>query len=517
MKHYNSFINAFDQLSYKPFLFVNNSDRYKSLTPAVFGLTVILVVISLSIYFLNGTLSRKTPLVFYNELDNYHPTTDFKNNTFSFYLGNGQTNIYDSSIFHFNALSMEYGKKLDKNGTLVEDFKFIEMPIERCKQDDFDQYNISLNINSFCFVKNHNLTFSGYYGDIVKGYTYLNLFVNRCENITTYENINGVNTTVVKNKKFPNETVCKSSEQINKTLQNVFFGFGAPIGNLNHNDFDEPLTYSYKYYVLPMSSTIFKRYFLKLRNVIYETDIGLVFEERRNHTGYISPEQEVSVDLKVGAFLNPSAFGQLTFQTSVTSFYYKRSYSKLQFVIANAGGAWNALSTIGMIIMYFLSKNEYFLFLTNKCFEIEENEEKLNDSKVQFKEKQKLVTNFNNQINTIKTNKQIERPNTLNLNLFYKSFPFKICGKSDKFNILETAKEMISQKLNYLTILNNMIRLENLIQISLNNEQKDCLEKFPKMKIFCKTSQKENQTTHTILSHLNKNSLTQNNYLVSNS
>ena len=475
---------------------------------AVFGLIVIIAIISLSIYFFHENFSRKTPLIFFNELQNYFPTTDFANNTFSFYLSNGQVNLYDTSIFHFNVLYMKYAQKKLENGTFINDNLFTELAIEPCKQEDFNKHNIQLRDLTFCIGKNNNISFSGSYGDISKGYNYLNLFINRCENITTYELVEGVNKTVIKNKKFMKENFCKPPDVIEKTLANVFFGFGSLIGNINHNDFENPLAYTYKYFSLPMSSTIFKRYYIKLRNIIYETDMGLVFENKKNITGFISPEQEVSVDLKVGAFLNPSAFGQFTFQSSTTSFYYKRFYSKFQAVIANIGGALNALSAIGTILLYYLSKNEYFLFLMNKCFEIDEIDENYNSSKVQLKEKPELVTIDNNKINMIKTNDIKQRSKTLRLNFLQKSFPIEICCRSDKIDKFEIGKNLISEKLNYLTIINNMMKLDNLIQISLNSDQKICLDNYPKSKIL-------KSRKIPIFSYLNN--VSQNNFIKSKS
>lgn len=435
------FIDVFDQLSYKPYIFTNGTDRHKTCIPACFGLLSMLVTLSLAIYFLQETLSRRTPLVFHNEKEDLYPIFNLSSWPISVGLSDGSKRVYDPSIFSIKVFFMKYGRILTEDNKLIDDNKFTDLPLEKCNNTDFERLNSSALDNTLCLNPlKHNLTISGIYGDQGMGYTYLNVFLNRCVNNTSI--------------------VCKPAQEIENYLKNVFFIFGTPMFNLNHNNVSDPFVFSYKTFNLPMSSTMFKRYYLRLRNVIYDTDVGFVFEQRSIKNNFIFSDQEVSIDLKVGAFLNPSALGQITFQTASVSLYYNRSYSKLQSVIANSGGALNAVYTTGIILMYFLTKKDYFISLSNKCFSFEENV--LQD----IKDIKKIDDVFKDP-SVLK----IEKPNYFDLNICEKLFPNELCMCSEKVKKYTVAEELIMEKLSYKEILDNMMKIENLIEVLFNEEQ----------------------------------------------
>lgn len=472
------FIDVFDQLSYTPHLFINKADRNKSLISACIGLLAALSVVGLTIYFLHETVSRKTPVVFFNEREDYYP--NFNLSSWPIYVGlsNGNARIYDPQIFHIKIFFMKYGNILTEENKIVDDNKFIELPLEDCDTNEFKKLNATVLDNIQCLNPNkHNLTISGIYGDQTKGYTYLNIFLNRCVNTT--------------------DIVCKQPQEIENYLKNVFFIFGTPMNYIDNNNVTDPFILKMKGFNLPMSSTMFKRYYIRLRNIIYDTDIGFVFEERDIKKNFVFSDQELSIDLKVGAFLNPSALGQITFQSAPVSLYYNRSYSKLQSVIANSGGALNAIYTAGLILMYFLTKKDYFLLLSNNFFSFKNPEE------IKIREN-KLEVNPHNNIKRLEVSK--EKNQNLELKFCEKLFPNEMCLCSDNLKKYSLVEDLIAEKLSYEEILNNMIRFENLLEIIFNEEQLTSFKSIQKRNVEINNDKKAHLTQSEVLKNFKNNS-----------
>ena len=251
--------------------------------------------------------------------------------------------------------------------------------------------------------------------------------------------------------------------------------------NINHNNFSFPFYLSYKRFKLPISTTIFKRYFIKVKNALYQTDVGLVFEDIKNESGFIHGDQEVSVDLKVGAFRNPSAFAQLSLQSDPISVHYKRSYGKLQNVIANAGGAFSACFTLGTFLMYFLTKKDYFLNLISQCYELEES-----DCQFQLNNNNSgIVLNYENKLSKLTIQKAVikKKPCIFKLSASEKFFPSEICCYRENVKKYVEAEEKIANQLSYSNLLNNIIKVESLIEILLSEDQFKILNKQQKLTI----------------------------------
>ena len=194
------FVSIFDELSYKPFIFVDGTSRHKTILPAIIGFMLFCVVLGLAGYFLQVVLSRNSPNIFYNDREDFYPEFNFSSFPISVGVSLGETTINDPTLFNIKTLHMRYETKTFPNGTTVNNNLFEEVPLAKCNKSDFIKYNASSIENTLCINPNtYNMSISGIYGDITKGNSYFNLFINRCTNITTFKMIDGINTTIVIN------------------------------------------------------------------------------------------------------------------------------------------------------------------------------------------------------------------------------------------------------------------------------------------------------------------------------
>jgi hypothetical protein len=74
----------------------------------------------------------------------------------------------------------------------------------------------------------------------------------------------------------------QAKKMIDEYLKNIQVSLAMQINYLDHENSTNPFVQDFKMIVLQMSNSIFKRYFITLKKVIYLTDIVFVFEEKIN-------------------------------------------------------------------------------------------------------------------------------------------------------------------------------------------------------------------------------------------
>jgi hypothetical protein len=212
----NFFVRNFDFLSYEAYLFVNKSRRQKTLFSAIISFIVIVSIIILSVMFVNDSIQGKRPNIIVNNNEDYYPNVNLSDYVFSVSLHNGFNFItYDPSIYEIKVIMNHYYTiKLD-NGTLVLKYNLTEVPLKPCVSVDLGKYGYimegTIMTNKLCFEPGkNNITISGLYGDSKAGFTYLNIFINRCLNSTK------------------SNTICKPLEVINNILGSALLVFDHP-------------------------------------------------------------------------------------------------------------------------------------------------------------------------------------------------------------------------------------------------------------------------------------------------
>jgi hypothetical protein len=313
----SNFVDAFDQFSYKPHLFINGRARYKSFIPAILGFMTYLASLSIAIFFLIDALNRRNPIIISNDDPNYYPLVNLSQTPIQVSLTQGLDIIYDESYFTFSAFFLDIS--VDPSKPKEQITKYKRLFFENCLQEDYNKFGKKILNNTFCLnPEKNNITLYGRYGDAYNGFSVLNIDVNQCVNSTK------------------SMVVCKPKQFIDEYLKSLTFGLGLKVNYLNHQNTTDPFIQDFKLMAFHMSNTIFKKYFVSFKNAIYTSDLGMIFEDKIVQYNYIYGSQELNVDLKIGTILSPAAFGQVTLTTNSIANEYKRSFTKLQTVLANA-------------------------------------------------------------------------------------------------------------------------------------------------------------------------------------
>jgi len=217
-----------------------------------------------------------------------------------------------------------------------------------------------------------------------------------------------------------------------------------------------------------ISSTMFKRIWYYLENIIFLTDEGYIFQN--NKINRFHRYNSVRFDVDSRDTKNVYYFGTLTIlNTSQSSIYYK-SYSKIQDYIAVMGGIIKAFTILGTFLNYFNALNSYY-FKVITDFMIDKNNDKIykkywNTSNISLINLRNQLSGFQNCKNDlIKQNQMlINKAKTVcKNNDFVKRrissslFPITFSSKKIKYKKeIFLLIEGINKRLNIITVLKKL-------------------------------------------------------------
>jgi len=231
------------------------------------------------------------------------------------------------------------------------------------------------------------------YGDSLNGFSLISIYLNKCVNITQI-----------------NKTNCHPQSKIDDALSEMFITYGAVDYLIdNYNSTTAAIPY-FKAIVMPVSGTIFKRFYLRFRNVEYTTDVGYVFEslvtEKFNKYETFT---ESADNRKVSVF--PGNFAMFSLTTSDILQTHGRSYLKLQNLLANIGGVAKGVTFLATLFANYFSDVLFMKQLANDFVHFDTSD--LNSSSHSGKKIQLIndLSSFNERNNLARQSKNMNSNN----------------------------------------------------------------------------------------------------------
>jgi hypothetical protein len=114
--------------------------------------------------------------------------------------------------------------------------------------------------------------------------------------------------------------------------------------------------------------SLFKRYIVRNKNVVYETDYGYIIQSLKTVKFTQFSYNEVIVDIRKGQTSKPGNFAELTLLMDEKIDEYHRSFTKLQNVFASIGGFFEGIIIVASLIADFFTSKLYYLTIINKTF-----------------------------------------------------------------------------------------------------------------------------------------------------
>ena len=397
MAIYYDIFNHLDILSIKPEIKVNSHSRYITTMGIILGFLSISTITIFTIFILIDTISRTKYTIIYNLDSLERPNLNLKDNQIALLLldplGN-EINEY-SRIFNFivKYWKIEIPSNFTKNSndfsTYLPKYVLKDIPLKNCSDlniNKFQEFYVRFSKvykSGLCLdFTDFNYTLFGKYGS-VEGYSTLNIYINKCINST-----------------IENRTNCLAPDIIDKKLSQTFLSLVSIENDINSDNFLHPIEPFTKNEILPLSSTIFKNYFMELNSVKFNTDDGFFFDNFQNHFSYRTDKIIESVDLRGSNTLFPGTFSQITLRCSGKTEIFSRAYMKIAATFAYIGGIMQVITFIGKSIVYLWSKNNMISYLILNIFDHDEI------NQILFKNNENIfkINNEESKIKFIKSN-----------------------------------------------------------------------------------------------------------------
>ena len=353
-----NFLNLFDFYGINFPLRYRKKPRFATKLGIILSLiTVIFSVIVVSIYLVQ--LIDRSYFELYNYKEKETREIDFSNIPLmvGLYDSFGNSIKIDTNYIEIQIDNNDH-QIIQTNETRVIKRISNKIEIESC-----DNYFNSLNIsyknelinylnqqrieNNICVKQGQKLTFSGRYGDIINGFNILEIHLNRCN--STKEN-----------------NTCKSNDEINNYLQNLYFSVIYLENGIDHSNYKEPIYNKFRIESVGIFPQILKRVYYFIRSGIYNSDNGILFSSINKKNFYEYKDKYIDqVKEEDETYYNNLSILEFAFSSFDYIKIYKRYYRKITDVCAIIGGWIDFLFIIFQFITQYFSRKTLIVDITN--------------------------------------------------------------------------------------------------------------------------------------------------------
>lgn len=331
------------------------SKSLQTLFGGIVSLLIILLTFSAYIYFLNIFFKRKDyTLVTNSKITNQVSLENYHEIPFMVRLSDAGTKVLKNPEKYWK-IEYKYWyvnetKSIGKP-SLEQDYEDILM--ETCDINNpihfnpkykklFEQYN---DIDTFqCPTYHRNITITGLYGDAVP-YTHLHFYFRGCNNKT--------------------DGNCEEKQKVDKFLDQTFIDFRT-ISNNIETDAIKPSSHFVYGERLNLSKSLFKKIFMKFRQVRFNSDFSYIFQEFQSEKFFHIHEYENEVDLRdYNNGIVPGSFCWMYLINYKETITYHRSFMKAQTLLANLGGITKGLLYIGAFLNWVFTQKLLNIYLIN--------------------------------------------------------------------------------------------------------------------------------------------------------
>jgi len=489
-KNYQSFLYKFDLIGANPQLFIFNDRRYKTIFSSITSIIIVLVSIIFGILSLNEYLKYENPIIVYSK-DNDSKTQriiSIKDTILLFQLVDTSYNVINKDIAYYLG---DFSIIFD-NGTYENN----KLEIENCeigknidiKYKDYinEKYTFERKIEDFYCIsfKDDNNKSLFYYPNI--GYSYITLYIILKNNSKyTPEKIQSL---IVSES-----DLIDHKNKYNPVNQNFDYHFTAAYSSLEYTN----INYNFQF-------------------IKYESDNGLIYKKSKIENGISFSDMtsfrtiQNNYDLKKNFEKNNDfEIGRVTLGIN-KSYYdnYKRSYPRLQSLLAEIMSVVSLLFEIGRLVSYILcdkkmskdiiksilNKNgknilnrDNSYIINNKLIDYRKNEKPKGEiGKSESEEKTKISSpsidrNDISEENKIK-NKNIKNEKYLQKTIinnafkkinYYHIFKSLFCFKDNKTKFINLCHNIIIEEMSIETMLKRFNNLERIYLSFLSEVNND--------------------------------------------
>ncbi len=164
-----------------------------------------------------------------------------------------------------------------------------------------------------------------------------------------------------------NDNICRPQSEIDKFLLNADFSMlvVTPSFTVDHFNINDPIRLSLREETFKMHTGMFVSRQTFMRTVIYIDDRGLVTENPSTYHLYDKDIYRSTTDFQIKSQDPGLLYQHSVFILGESVDTYKRSFARLQSLIANIGGVVSSLMTFSGFCARFISSQMFTIFIGN--------------------------------------------------------------------------------------------------------------------------------------------------------
>jgi hypothetical protein len=343
----NIFINWFDIYGKQFNINVSGNQKVKTLAGSLIGFFSIFAIVSFCLFQLIEVLNKDVVSVIYNESLTKTPINNLTDIPIMFKVTDVTAKyIPPQGLYSFDAFMYIYEGLNDSQDKSTGSTRAIPITIQPCDRNKhlgpyknlFEKLDVE---NYHCIPREkHNLTIYGHYGDLINGFSELDIYISKCVNTTS--------------------EICLDEETINQKTSRLFLILAHVSNQIDHYNYTKPNQLKVQSVGLTFTSYIIKRYIYYLMPIIYETDYGFLFEDKQYENFFTVNFESIvwDIDPKPAQILiKKPQLASIHIKNSETSGTYSRSYVKFSNFIASLGGVIKFILTFCEILNYLITRN----------------------------------------------------------------------------------------------------------------------------------------------------------------
>jgi hypothetical protein len=306
-------------LAKKPNIYIDKNEKFQNKPTLILSIFSIISVLVISFFFIIDFLNFKNINVYSSQTTKILPIGNLTDSNIMIRFNDVYGNIYNETYTNF--VIQKWSFMPENKGKPV----ITNIPLEKCERTKHFINSTLLYENIpveqyYCIKKESlNITIFGKAQDSVNPNTYIMIYLVKCLDNSPY-NFNKI--------KCENETIINT--KINKLPH--FITFSYLDNEIDHSNKTNPFSNYLKSFTLPVGLNLIYRHLIYLKNVLYKSDNGIVFED--NELYEFSQYSHVNSEVYMNPFTIPGSFGAICISMSEVSNTHKREFEKLQTLFA---------------------------------------------------------------------------------------------------------------------------------------------------------------------------------------
>ncbi len=332
--------------------------------------------------------------------------------------------------------------------------KYKRLELELCNESIYvneypemkQNYDLS---NYLCIKPNQSIIINGRYGDTINEYNSLNIYFmictdSKCEDIELLE-------------------------EANQFLYNSFISIDFLYDNIDHYNYNNPLSKIFRSINFQISPIVFKKFLYFFSNMSYITEEGIFFTSHKKYSSFVFDHLYLDFvgrnNNDTSMFIDGLEYSrlvQISFSCADYPIIYKRDYLDFTEIFSKIGGCIDFIVIVcNSITKYFSKKNLIVDITDNLIFKKNRIDYKYNNNHIsKFISQNNLSKPFNDYTtkdNIINSEKKL-KINVNTKNIFSKNY---ISLENNNSNISNKNKNEIRNKENNLDKINKSYIFKN--------------------------------------------------------